>query len=75
VCIASSTFGITTTTCMATCPVGGIGTQSTCRAGYLCAPTPLSSVQAGQCRPPCTNGGLAGCVTPAVCDANSGLCQ
>jgi serine protease len=72
VCIAISQFGATTNACMSSCATPG--SQSTCRTGYVCAPSASSVVQ-GYCRPLCTNGGLASCAAGQMCNTQTGLCQ
>ncbi len=72
VCVTEAIFGQPGSTCRATCPAPG-GGQSTCRAGYVCAPTNTSSVPTGFCRPNCNNGNLAACPSGTTCQAN-GFC-
>jgi hypothetical protein len=74
-CIASQATGITTNVCLATCDVAGIGTQASCRTGYVCSPSPMNSMQVAFCAPKCTNGGLAGCANGQTCNMMTGVCQ
>lgn len=67
-CVTESVFGQPVSNCRATCTGAG---QGSCRAGYICTPSPVSS--ASYCRPNCNNGGLAMC-TSGQC-LPSGSCQ
>jgi hypothetical protein len=72
-CITESFFGASQSTCRASCTQPG--TQSTCRTGYVCSPSSLSSVP-GYCRPRCTvMGALSACQNGQTCNASTGLCQ
>jgi hypothetical protein len=76
-CITETFFGNTTSTCKTTCPAPLMG-QSTCRAGYLCLPSPISSTfdggfPAGWCGPPC-NALLGQCSAGTSCGAD-GYCH
>lgn len=73
VCITESFVGSTQATCRAAC--NQIGQQSTCRSGYVCNPTGLSSVP-GFCRPRCNAPGLlTACQGVQTCNVTSGICQ
>lgn len=70
VCITESFFGAAQSTCRASC--SQVGQQSTCRTGYVCAPSPNS----GFCRPRCdNNGALSACATGQMCNTTTGVCQ
>ena len=72
-CITESFFGASQSTCRVGC--AQVGTQSTCRTGYVCTTSGLSSV-AGYCRPRCDGGGaLSGCATGLTCNVTTGVCQ
>lgn len=72
VCVTESFFGASQSTCRAGCT--GVGTQSTCRTGYVCAPSTVSTVP-GFCRPRCDNGGaLSGCAAGQTCNTTTGVC-
>lgn len=72
-CVTESFFGAAQSTCRASCSQPG--QQSSCRTGYVCAPSPVSSVP-GFCRPRCDNGGaLSACATGQTCNTTTGVCQ
>lgn len=72
-CITESFFGASQSTCRAGC--AQVGVQSSCRTGYVCTSSGLSSV-AGFCRPRCDNGGaLVACPTGKTCNMTTGACQ
>jgi hypothetical protein len=71
-CVTESFFGASQSTCRASCT--GVGTQSTCRTGYVCQPSTVS-VAPGFCRPKCNNGGaLSACPTGQTCNMTTGAC-
>lgn len=70
-CATTNAGPVSIQTCLANCT--GIGTQSTCRKSYTCAPTANAGI--GVCRPSCVNGGAASCVPPQNCDTGTGLCK
>ncbi|MBL8910772.1 MAG: hypothetical protein JNM17_08740 [Archangium sp.] len=73
VCITESFFGASQSTCRAPCM--NPGTQSSCRTGYVCQPSTLSSVP-GFCRARCNNmGALSGCPQGQMCNAMTGVCN
>lgn len=73
VCITESFFGAAQSSCRANC--ARVGQQSTCRTGYVCAPSP-NSANPGFCRPRCTNtGALSACATGQMCNTTTGVCQ
>ena len=73
VCITESFFGASQSTCRAPCMQPG--TQSTCRTGYVCQSSSLSSVP-GFCRARCDNmGALSACPTGQMCNTSTGACQ
>jgi hypothetical protein len=65
--------GTAQSACRSTCSAPG--TQSTCRTGYVCSPSSLSSVP-GYCRPRCDSMGvLASCAMGQTCNTTTGLCN
>lgn len=73
VCITESFFGAAMSTCRATCTQAG--QQSSCRTGYVCAPSPNSTAP-GFCRARCdTMGALSACAAGQTCNVTTGVCQ
>ncbi|MGV3624327.1 MAG: hypothetical protein ACO1OB_26140, partial [Archangium sp.] len=72
VCVTETFFGTSQSNCRASCSAPG--TQSSCRAGYVCQPG-SSSVSPGFCRPRCNNGGaVSGCQQGQTCNMATGVC-
>ena len=72
-CVTESVFGQVQSTCRATCAAPG--TQSTCRAGYVCQ-SGANSTSPAFCRARCDNGGLlSACPANQMCNATTGACQ
>lgn len=72
-CITETFFGASQSTCRAPCM--NPGTQSTCRQGYVCQPSSLSSVP-GFCRARCDSmGALSACPMGQTCNAMTGACN
>lgn len=73
VCITETFFGAAQSTCRAAC--AQVGQQSTCRSGYVCAPSSTSTVP-GFCRPRCdAMGALSACASGQTCNGTTGVCQ
>lgn len=73
VCVTETFFGASQSTCRAPCL--NPGTQSTCRTGYVCQPSMVSTTP-GFCRARCDNmGAFSNCPQGQMCNAATGVCN